>query len=227
MQTTMLAISRPKTLTDVIIRVETSAHRDTTRRRNLISAANTAARLLNRNVAEIQANMTDLRQRLSKLHLVQAGICAKRLAYVKADLAAALTPPLAMRTRHRAKVRMAASEALIQWLEQPWRRYTLARLATFCSARGIAPTDGDDEVIARFRVHLGEGCIAKDPDKVTKVTAQTWNGIASRHDLGLTKLAVQRTGRYRAIPLSSVPASLSGGGGCLDPAAVSCRSFRQ
>jgi integrase len=211
MQTTVVATDRHKTLAEVIAHLEGAAQLGDTRRRDLISAVNTAARLLNRNVAEIQANMPELRQRLSEVHHVQAGISAKRLANVKADLGAALMtatpPPLVIRPRRRAKARMAAWEALIEGLAQPWQRYTLARLATFCAARGIVPTDVTDEVIARFRVHLGEGSIAKDPDKVIKITAQTWNGIAARNDLSLTKLTVQRTGRYRTIPLTSFPAS--------------------
>ena len=60
------------------------------RRRDLASAISAAEKLLHRNLWELPADMTTLRERLAPIHHVQAGVSAKRLANIKSDLATAL-----------------------------------------------------------------------------------------------------------------------------------------
>ncbi len=178
------------------------------RRRDLISAIRTTARLLNRNVAELPADMATLRERLAHIHHVQAGMSEKRLANVKADLAAALriADTAIPRPRHEI-VRMPEWEAFLGSLNQPWERHSLARLANYCSANGLSPSDVDDQVITLFRDHLSEASLAKDPDKTWKRTTQTWNSCVKRAGLNLHALSPAKSNRYRTIELGQYPVS--------------------
>ena len=131
------------------------------RRRDLISAVNTTARLLRRNVAELPANMATLRERLAGIHHVQAGMSAKRLANVKSDLAAALRVAAEIRKPSHEIVRMPEWDAFLGSLNPPWERFCLVRLANYCSANSLSPSDVDDQVIAQFRHHLSDASSGK------------------------------------------------------------------
>ena len=81
---------REPTLADLIQALDGNDRLSKTRRRDLISAVKTTARLLNRNPPEIPAEAKGLRERLARIHPTQANMTGKRLANVKSDLAAAL-----------------------------------------------------------------------------------------------------------------------------------------
>jgi hypothetical protein len=139
---------------------------------------------------------------------IQANITAKRLANIKSDLAAALKHvPAVAKVRIRDVGFSPAWQSLRESLKTDWQRYTLARLARYCSTRRIPPERVSDDVINGFRAHLEETQIAKSPDKVIKITLQTWNGMVKRKDRQLPHLTCPRSGRYRTPPLSVYPAS--------------------
>ena len=196
-----------RTLADVLATVSTNRGLSEIRRRDLASAIKSAARLLKRNPSEIGADTSLLRERLAAIHPEQAGISAKRLANIKADLAAALRVALLTTRRPRRVHRTPEWETLLASLEQPWQRYSLSRLATFCSMRRIAPIDVDDLTIGMFRAHLSEASLAKDPNKACKITIQTWNRVINRLGLPLKRLTCPRSDRYRTAPLSEYPES--------------------
>ena len=178
------------------------------RRRDLASAINCAAKLLHRQPSELPADIALLRELLAPIHHVQAGISPKRLANIKADLADALRIFNRVNSKPRPQV-----ERTLQWttfinsLEQPWQRHMLSRLADYCSSAGLAPDLVDDDVLARFRSHLSDQSLAKDPNKVWNRTIRTWNAFVKRSGLPLAILAVPRKERYQAIPLSDYPLS--------------------
>jgi integrase len=178
------------------------------RRRDLVSAVHTTARLLNRNVAELTADMAALRERLAGIHHVQAGMSSKRLANVKSDLAAALRVAAAATPKPAQKVvRSPAWNAFLGSLNPPWERHCLTRLANYCSANVLPPSDVDDQVMERFRDHLAEASLAKDPDKTWKRTTQAWNRCVKRAGLNLAVLSTPKNARHRAIALAQFPAS--------------------
>jgi integrase len=202
------AVPAQITLAGVIDRLEGKADLGPTRRRDLISAVRTAARLLHRNPAEIAASLPDLRDRLETIHPLQAGLSAKRLANVKSDLAAAVNMArTTIRIRPRKRGLRPEWEAFIGSLEQPWQRYTFARLARFCSAANIKPTELADAVVDDFQRHLSQTHLAKDPEEIVKITRQTWNGIASRSGGELPMLATPPSKRFITPPLTSYPQS--------------------
>jgi len=94
-------IERESTLADLIEALAGNERLSKTRRRDLICAVNTAARLANRRPEEIAANARELRERLARIHPTLANMTAKRLANVKSDLAAALKHvPAQAKVRH-------------------------------------------------------------------------------------------------------------------------------
>ncbi len=196
------------TLGQVIERLEARTDLSDSRRRDLVSAVQTTARLLHRNPTEIDANVDALRGRLAAIHPVQAGISEKRLANVKSGLLAAIQiTQTVYRVRIRKRPISPAWKAFLITIEVPWQRWSLSRLARFCSGRGIAPAAMSDEALEDFRKHLKSGQLAKDPDKVIKIVRQTWNGIAARSMTELPALSKPSPRRFTTRPLSTYPAS--------------------
>jgi len=200
--------NREPTLADLIEALARNDRLSKTRQRDLISAVKTAARLSNRRSEEIPANARELRERLARVHPTQANMSSKRLANIKSDLAAALKHlPAESKVRIR-KVGYAPSwKAFMETLETDWQRYTLARLARYCSNRRIPPERMSDAVIEGFRAHLEETQIAKSPDEVIKITLQTWNGFVSRTDVDLPILTKPASRRFITRPLTDYPQS--------------------
>ena len=178
------------------------------RRRDLISAVNTVARLLNRRPAELPVNARDLRQRLSRVHPTQVGMSKKRFSNVMSDFTAALKLlPKKKANRSRQRTELPSWRAFRASLETDWQRYTLARLAHYCSGRLLSPECISDEVLEDFRNHLDETQIAKDPDKVVRIVRQTWNGFVERSGAGLPRFTTPPSRRFITRPLSSYPSS--------------------
>ena len=152
--------------------------------------------------------MATLRERLAGIHHVQAGMSAKRLANVKSDLAAALRVAAAATPKPSKKiVRTPEWDAFLGALNPSWERFCLVRLANYCSANSLSPSNVDDQVIAQFRHHLSEASLAKDPDKTWKRIAQAWNRCVERAGLELARLSTPKSDRHCTIPLAQYPVS--------------------
>ncbi|WP_404862922.1 tyrosine-type recombinase/integrase [Georhizobium sp. MAB10] len=201
-------VKKPMTLGDVISGLEAKTDLSTTKRRDLISAVRTAARLLHRSPDDLPASVEALRDRLADIHPVQASISAKRLANVKSDLVAAIEMTATIcRIRKRQRPRSAAWTTLVQSTPQKWQAYTLSRFSHFCSSQGIEPTDVSDAVLARFEEHLSKEVLTKKPEKIVKITRQTWNGLVERVHPELPALTKPPSRRVLTRDLSTYPAS--------------------
>ena len=201
-------VERESTLADLIEALAGNERLSKTRRRDLICAVNTAARLANRRPEELAANARELRERLARIHPTQANMPAKRLANVKSDLSAALKHvPAKCKVRIREGGYSTSWRAFRESLETDWPRYTLSRLARYCSARRIPPERVSDELIGRFREHLDQTQIAKNPDKIVHITIQTWNGFVSRTGADLPLITKPSSRRFITRPLSDYPQS--------------------
>ncbi len=75
---------REPTLADLIKALAGNDRLSATRRRDLISAVNTTARLANRRPEEIAANARELRERLARLHLTHVNMKPNRASGAKA-----------------------------------------------------------------------------------------------------------------------------------------------
>jgi integrase len=200
--------SPPATLAEVIDRLKRHEDLGKTVRRDLISSVTRAASLLRRPPCEIKADVPDLRQRLLGVHPVAARISAKSLSNIKANLTRALEITGAL-PRSLPRV-----EPSVQWKDflghanARHQAIALARLARYCTARGIEPSALDDDVMEAFRAYLHDRLLTRDPAKLCKAMAQTWNGIVKRNGLDLVQLSIPRAGNYLSAPLSAYPASL-------------------
>lgn len=198
---------RPRTLADVIERLKLNSGLKEKRRRDLISAVTCAANLIGRQPFELEANVPDLRRALLRVHPVQAGITAKRLANIKVDLGRALR---VTRAAPRQRSNRECTDAWLDFLRQAsaehqWPR--LSRFVTYCCNHGIEPDQVTDDVMAGCVAYLGARILTKDPKAILKESAQTWNAIIRRADLALRVLSVPRADRYLATPLDQYPIS--------------------
>lgn len=202
------AKSKPKALADVIEALSQHSGLDELRRRDLISACNSVARLSGQETADISCDVPTLRQIIVYLHHVQGRITRKRLANIRADVAAALEvtglkPP----SSHDVVMSCAWKEFLAK-TNAKHQAYALARFARFCSAQNIDPDSVDDNVLQRFKEHLDERILINDPAKIALDTAKNFNAIVKRANLSFGKLNASRGNQRTNLPLTSYPASL-------------------
>jgi len=198
----------PRNLAQVIYELERNTRLSKTKRRDLISAVNCTANLIGRQPFELKADVSDLRQALLKIHPVQAGITAKRLANIKSDIGHALR---LTRAAPRQRRNMARTDAWLNFLDHvnaKHQKYQLSRFVTYCCNHGIEPDQVSDRVMEGFEVYLDARILTKEPKAIRKESAQTWNAIVKRADLRLRILTVPRCERYLAKPLDQYSVSL-------------------
>jgi integrase len=205
----------PITLADILAAVKclpSLTDRENKKKAELTSSLNTIGRLLNKNLVDLPADAASLRHLLDGIHHIQAGVGAKRLGNAKSDLTVALRLTASRFAVSRPdelspKRRTAEWKGFLAGLETDWQRFTLARLATFCSIFDYSPKRMCDAILDRFRAYLFEIEVSKDPDAICKPVAQTWNGAVTRLALDLPLLTAPKAHRYQAIPLAEFPAS--------------------
>lgn len=209
----ILILKRPKpppaptTLAQVIAALPNVSGLSKTRCRDLISAGSSFARLAGRSAHDIPTEPAQLRALIQRLHHVQGRISKKRLANLKADLAAALKAVGVLPDDAQAQI-STAWECFLAKATSPHHRYFVARFARFCSAYNIAPEAVDDAVLARFRHHLEARLITADPDKIARETAKNFNAIVKRAGLPYPLLTARQGERYVSTPLEAYPQSL-------------------
>lgn len=81
-------------------------------------------------------------------------------------------------------------------------------IAVVCPVNSAEPHGVNDAVMAEFKTYLDARLLGKDPAKLCKELAQTWNGIVKRHRLNLSTLSYEKGGQYRTRPLTIYPVSL-------------------
>ena len=150
-----------------------------TRRRDLVSAVRTTARLLRRAPEHLPAAVPALRAALAGVHPVAAGISAKRFANIRADLAAALR--LAGQMRMACRVAPGLDPAWQQLREVcplPRLRWALSRLMRWCSSCDITPEQVDPAVLARCTDAIDASSLKTEPARIALDTARAWNQCA-------------------------------------------------
>lgn len=195
-------------LAKVILKLEALETLSDTRRRDLISAITRTATYLNRAPADLPTDAPALREVLATIHPAQAGISAKSLANVKSNLARALKETRTL-PRDRPRVDGTAEwRAYFGYAANKHQEWALTRFSSYCCSRGIEPEGVCDIVMAEFQDYLHPRLLTKDPAKLCKEMAQTWNGIVRRNELPYTLLTYPPNPQYRCRPLSEYPESL-------------------
>lgn len=180
-----------------------------TRRRDLISALKTMARFIAREVEHVPANTEWLRQRLRQTHPRQLRVSEKHFQNVKSAVLSALRMTVSNNKRHAAFPEMAAAfQCLFEAVPDRMQSYKLSRLFRFCSTRGLSPEDVCDQTIADFEAALIEDTLHKDPGKVVREAALTWNKmrgvVANWPNQSLTPVRKRKSWTF---PLEQFPAS--------------------
>jgi len=178
------------------------------RRRDLISACNSTARLVGRPPSDILTNITALRDLFAKLHPVQCRISKKRLANIRADLAAALELAGIIPADNRDTEPLPAWTEFLNHATAKHHAWFLSRFARFCSQRQTEPANVDDAIVREFRTWLDARVLTNDPKKIVKDTATAFNAIIKRAGLDISLLTTALSERHLARRLGTYPASL-------------------
>ena len=196
------------TLADVIDKLQALPNLTDARRRDLISAITRTATYLGRPPADLPTDAPNLRALLANLHPAQIGIKAKSLSNVKANLAAALRTTRFMPRNLPTVERSAAWDKFLDSGNAAHQVNALSRFVNYCCSKGIEPDAVTDDVMAGFRTYIDARILGKDPVRLCKEMAQTWNGIVARNDLPLARLSTTQNPQYRCRPLTTYPSSL-------------------
>jgi integrase len=196
------------TLSDAIAKLEALPNLPDVRRRDLISAITRIATFLNRAPSDLPTDAPSLRAVLATIHPTQAGISAKSLSNVKANLAKALQISRFIPRDLPKMDRTPGWETFFQSTSAKHQEWALARFAAYCCSRGMEPDAVTDAVMKGFQSYLDARVLNKDPAKLCKEMAQTWNGIVNRNTLPLTQLSYDPNPQYRCLPLTSYPLTL-------------------
>lgn len=198
----------PETLRDIADLLAKDGTLADNRRRDLISAINSTARLAGRKSADIPADISVLRNLFMAFHPVQGRVSTKRLSNIRADLTAAL---------QRAGVVPAPDPEVgptVAWQEfrdcatakhQAW---FLSRFARYCSRRQIGPANVNDAIVREFHAWLSARILTNDPQKIVKSSATSFNAIVKRNNLDIPLLATAFGKRHVNRRFDMYPASL-------------------
>ena len=196
------------TLADVIEKLQALPNLADARRRDLISAVARTATYLSRAPADLPTDAPALRAILADLHPAQLGIKAKSLMNVKANLASALRITRCMPRNLPVVERSAAWGMFLENANAAHQVNALSRFVSYCCSKGIEPDAVTDDVMAGFRSFIDDRILGKDPVRLCKEMAQTWNGIVARNDLPLARLTTTANSQFRCRPLTAYPSSL-------------------
>jgi integrase len=198
----------PRTLAELIERLAADKSITEIRRRDLVSACSSVARLVGYPLGQIKTEAPAMRDVLTSLHPVQGRISKKRLSNIKSDIAAALTHTGAL-PAFDAEIQLSeAWEAFLAKATEKYQRWNLARFSRFCTTRKIEPDAVDDAVIKRFGDYLEARIVTHDPKSTTKAAAKAFNAIVVRSGLSIARLTTSRGATYVTPALDSYPPSL-------------------
>jgi Phage integrase family. len=198
----------PQTLADVIDLLTEDTGLANRRRRDLISACNSTARLASRPAFDVACDVATLRQLFSTLHPVQGRISKKRLANIRADLAAALELAGVIPADDANTNLPPAWRAFLDKATQKHHAMFLSRLVRYCSHRQIEPASVTDAVMREFRSWLDARVLTSNPAKIVKDTAVAFNAIIKRSGLDIPLLTTAMAERHLARRLDTYPSSL-------------------
>lgn len=168
------------TMADLIDLVEADTGLDPVRRRNLASSVRRFCAVLGYAPNEATAAFWFFRERIKTFAPAAEGMTRKRWQTIKSDVGAALrhagvSPKAPKPRRDYAPEWRALKDALAAAGRVGWG---LSRLARYAEARGIAPTDVDDLVMAGFHETIRRESFKTNPDHHHRSTCRLWNDTA-------------------------------------------------
>lgn len=206
--------SSPSTLADAVALLKDHPDLPPKQRRDMISAISRVSTYLNRPPEDLPTDAPGLRPMLATIHPAQAGISAKSWSNVKTALTKALQTAGCLPGFDAKEDVTAGWEAFLTNCSAKHQALALSRLVNYCCTRGIEPGAVSDTIMVEFKAYLDARLLGKDPAKLCKEMAQTWNGIVKRNQLDLGILSYEKGGQYRTRPLTAYPQSLQDEIGC-------------
>ena len=198
----------PRNLADVIERLKTYTSLTDARRRDLISACNSLARLLGLPLESILTDVAVLRDALASVHPVQGRISKKRVSNIKSDLAAALQLTGVLPDDDPDVEPSGQWVAFMGHAKEPYQRWTLARFSRFCSLSKIEPEAVADATLRSFAEYLDARVIAHDPRTTVKAVGKAFNTIVTQNSIPLNRLSTAAGTNYVTARISAYPPSL-------------------
>src|SRR4051794_6389053 len=164
------------TLAEVLARLDASPDLTPRQRADLRSAVITVARVLGFSLDGTPARLDLLRPWLSKVLPAAHGLTRPSWNTVRSRFGNALRQSGLKVLPGRDRSPMAPDWAKL-WakLTRKTHRDSLSRCMRHCSARGIAPGDMNDAVIAEFRGAMLENSLVRNPMIVAQRTVACWN----------------------------------------------------
>jgi integrase len=198
------------TLADVE-KVVGSSKLPTRRRRDMLSALRTFARVAGKDLADLPAVPGFLSRVaatcMPQLHGIGRGRWNNVLSLLRGALGAAGRPV----TPGRYLAPLTPEwEALFHALLDIQDRRRITRLMHFCSATGVEPNQVDDTVLEQFRLALENESITKNPFTSYQSACRAWNrGSDMVPEWPQRKVTVPLRRQTYTLPLSAFPPSLA------------------
>jgi len=191
--------TRP-TLQDVLDGVKGNETLSETRQRDLRSAVNSFAALIDSTPSLVPLDLSAIRSVLDLTLPIQAKVSRKRWANLRSDLAAAVDASGLIPMIKTASVELSESWlAIFEKAAEPQIRHGLSRFARWASERQIGPCAVDKPVIERFIGDLIEGSLARKILELRQNIVRSWNGLTKLlPDEGLEPIGVTR--RLHGLP---------------------------
>jgi integrase len=185
--------AKPVTLAGVLAALERETNLTATRRRDLVSAVKRVAILLGDEPAAIPLEMPAISARLAAVNAVAVGLTVKTLGNVRSNFVAAVKASGLMPVKVQSGGKPVLSPAWVDLFARLSGRRAhigLGRLGRFASARGLAPQEINDEVIADLIAAVREQSLHPRPTVLHRQVALIWNEAARDPVLGLRPVTV-------------------------------------
>jgi len=186
------------TLQAVLDRIVGNPELSPRRKRDLLSAVRSYAKLLDQPPAAIPLDLAAIRHTLDRIVPPRALISAKRFANIRSDTAAAIEAsgvhPMLMTAR--------------VVLDDPWRqllaeapqryRHALSRLARWATLRGVPPERINEEALQQFSAELHSSTLVRNLRFHERLVRRAWNVVAAQRSRKLRILLVEPKPRAQA-----------------------------
>jgi integrase len=163
------------------------------------------ATLLGDEPAAIPLDLAAISARLAAVSPVAVGISTKRLANIRSDFLAAAKASGVVPVNPKKSPLSPAWVELFARLSGRRAHIGLSRLARFASARGLAPKDINDEVIAELIAAVRAQSLCPRPTVLHRQVTLIWNEAARDPALGLRSVTVPSYRQVKRISWTSLP----------------------
>src|SRR5262245_8658892 len=185
--------AEPVSLAGVLAALERDGKLTATRQRDLISAGKRVAVLLGNEPAAVPLDIAAISARLAAVNPVAVGLSSKSLANIRSNFLAAIRAAGLMPVKVKSTGKPVLSPAWVELFARLSGRRAhigLSRLARFASARGLAPKDMNDGVIAELIAAVREQSLCPRPTVLHRRVTQIWNEAVRDPALGLQRVTV-------------------------------------